>query len=117
MTRRAFMQDPSQPMDQILLDLVKRIVDAAHPLRIILFGSAAKGSMGPQSDLDLLVIMPEGTHRRRTAQRLYRLLQGIGMPKDVVVVTEKDIHDHGENPSLILYPALREGKELYHATG
>ncbi len=99
----------------LLDDLVKRTVEAVHPLRIILFGSAARSSMGPDSDLDLLIVMSDGIHRRRTAQAVYRSLRGIGFPKDVVVVTESDIREYGDNSSLVLYPALRQGKEIYHA--
>ena len=72
-------------------------------------------TLGPHSDLDILVMMPDGTHRRRTAQRLYRFLFGLGMPKDIVVVTESDVKDYGDNPSLVIAPALAEGRELYHA--
>ena len=73
--------------------------------------------MSVDSDLDLLVVMPDGTHRRRTAQTVYRSLRGLGFAKDIVVVTESDIRNYGENPSLVIYPALRQGKELYHAAG
>ncbi len=105
-------------LDQDLLDnLVQRIVDAIHPSRIIVFGSAARGQLGPHSDLDLLVIVRDGTHRRRTAQTIYRQLRGLGIAKDVVVVTESDVHDYGNNPSLVLFPALREGREIYRASG
>lgn len=69
--------------------------------------------MGPNSDLDLLVVMPEGIHRRNTAQAIYRSLRGIGMPKDVVVVTERDVKEFRHDASLILRPALEEGRELY----
>jgi predicted nucleotidyltransferase len=102
--------------EQGLLDeVVKRTVKAVQPLRIILFGSAARGTMGQDSDLDLLVVVPDGVHRRRTAQAVYKSLRGIGFAKDVVVVTESDIREYGDNPSLVIYPALRQGKELYHA--
>jgi predicted nucleotidyltransferase len=103
-------------IEAIVEDAVRRIVAAVGPLRIILFGSAARGEMGPNSDLDLLVIMPAGTHRRRTAQAVYRSLADLGTAKDVVVVTESDIREHGENPSLVLCPALREGVDIYRAT-
>ena len=102
--------------EQGLLDeVVKRTVKAVQPLRIILFGSAARGTMGQHSDLDLLVVVPDGVHRRRTAQAVYKSLRGMGFAKDVVVVTESDIRQYGDNPSLVIYPALRQGKELYHA--
>jgi predicted nucleotidyltransferase len=53
------------PDPPIIDERVRRIVEAVHPQRIILFGSAARGEMGPNSDLDVLVIMLDGTHRRR----------------------------------------------------
>jgi len=99
----------------ILQEVVRRIVDAAHPLRIILFGSAARGKVDRDSDLDLLIVMPEGTHRRRISQIVYRALRGIDMPKDIVVVTERDIADYGDDPSLVVKPALDDGVELYAA--
>lgn len=102
---------------EILDDLVERIVQAVHPRRIILFGSGARGEMGPHSDLDVLVVMPDGVHRRRTAQAIYRGLMGFGIAKDVVVATEGDLREYGDNPSLVLFPALREGREVYRAGG
>lgn len=107
----------NKPEQELLGELVKRTVEAVDPLRIILFGSAARGSMGPDSDLDLLIVVRDGVHRRKTAQAVYKSLGGIGFPKDVVVATEKDIRMFGENPSLVIYPALRQGREIYHAAG
>ena len=107
-----------QKLDQRLLDeLVRRVVDAVRPRRIILFGSGAGGKLGPHSDLDLLVVMPDGVHRRRTARAVYKSLGGLGFAKDVVVVTESDLQQFGQNPSLVIFPALQQGKELYHAGG
>ena len=100
---------------ELLQEVVKRIVQAANPRRIILFGSCARNAMGPHSDLDLLVVMPDGTHRRHTAIDIFKALRGIGVPKDVVVVTEADIEKYGQNPSLVLKPALDEGIDLYVA--
>lgn len=109
------MSDETLALDDIIDRLVQHIVAAVHPKRIILFGSAARGHMHPNSDLDFLVVMPDGTHRRRTAQALYRSLPAVGIPKDIVVVTESDIENYSSEPSLVLYPALREGRELYVA--
>ncbi len=103
-------------IDQEILErLVARIVETVHPRRIVLFGSAARGQLGPHSDLDLLVVMPDGVHRGQTAQHLYRRLAGLGIPKDIVVVTESDVCQFADEPSLVIYPALREGRELYRA--
>ena len=104
-----------KPDQRLLHELVRRIVDAAHPLRIILFGSTARGEMRPNSDLDTLVIMPDGSHRGETTQEIYRHLWGLGFAKDIVVVTESDIQEHAANPSLVVKEALETGKELYHA--
>ena len=93
--------------------LVGRIVEIAHPLRILLFGSGAREDWGPDSDADLLVVMPEGTHRRRTAQRLYREIKGIGIPFDIIVATPGDLAKHKDNVGLIYRVALREGREVY----
>ncbi len=104
-----------QPDPKKVDELVQRIVEVAHPLRIILFGSAARGAMRPHSDLDVLVVMPDGVHRRKTAQEIYRHLWGFGFAKDIIVVTESDIREYGANPYMIIKSALEEGKELYHA--
>jgi len=101
----------------VLDELVRQVVAAVHPQRIVLFGSAARGQLGAGGDLDVLVIMPDGVHRRKTAQTIYRSLAGLGMAKDVIVVTETDVRQYADNPSLVLYPALREGRDLYNAAG
>ncbi|SRR6266851_4980486 len=105
-----------QPDPKMINELVRRIVEVAHPLRVILFGSAARGEMGPHSDLDILVVMPDGVHRRKTTQEIYRRLWGFGFAKDIIVATESDLRKYGDNFSLIYYPALREGREIYVAS-
>jgi len=102
----------SIPDDPILTEVIRRIVEVAHPERIILFGSAARGEGGPDSDLDLLVVK-SGVHRRRLAHAIYRHLIGVGFPVDVIVVTPEDIERYRDAPGLIIEPALREGKVVY----
>ncbi len=110
------MMPPPPTLNQAVLDeLVQRIVHAVQPLRIVLFGSAARGQLGPHSDLDLLVVMPDGIHRRQTTRQVYRALFGLGWAKDIVVVTAEDVRRFADEPSLVIYPALREGRELYRA--
>jgi predicted nucleotidyltransferase len=104
-----------QPDQKMITELVQRIVEIAHPLRIILFGSAARGEMKPDSDIDVLIVVPEGTHRRHTAQKIYRHMIGFPVAVDVVVATESDLRTFGENFSLVYYPVLREGREIYAA--
>jgi len=94
-------------------DLVARIVQAVHPLRILLFGSAARGDSNETSDVDVLVVMPEGSHRRRTAQDIYARIWNLGVPVDVVVATPSDLDKYRDTPGLIYRSILREGRELY----
>lgn len=101
----------------MLADLVRRIVEAAHPVRIMLFGSAARGEMGPNSDLDVLVVVPDGAHPGRAESAIYRNMWGFGFATDVLVVTEEDVRKHASNPYLIIHTALAHGRELYRAAG
>jgi predicted nucleotidyltransferase len=103
-------------ISQALLDeIVRRIVEVAQPDRIILFGSAAQGKMGPDSDLDLLVIKTGVQHRRHLAQQIYLNLFGIALPVDIIVVTPEDVESHRDAVGTIIGPAIREGTEVYAA--
>ncbi len=93
--------------------LVQGIIQEVHPLRIILFGSLARSQATPNSDIDLLVVMPEGVHRRHTEQRLYQNLRGIGVPYDIIVATPSDLETHKNHLGLIYKTILQEGRELY----
>ncbi len=100
---------------RILNHLIQQIVQIAHPLRILLFGSAARDESKSESDLDLLVVVPDGIHRRRTAQELYRKIGGVGASFDLVVATPADLAQHRDNPGLIYGTILEEGREVYVA--
>ncbi|MEN6547703.1 MAG: nucleotidyltransferase domain-containing protein [Armatimonadia bacterium] len=100
-----------------LEELVRRIVEAVQPLRIILFGSAARGEAGPDSDIDVLVVMPEGTNRRKTQGQLYVRMLGLGVPIDIVVATPGDLERYGDTKGLIYRNVVREGTDLYVQPG
>ena len=104
-----------RPDASLLDELVRRIVESVHPLLITLFGSAARGEMGPYSDLDVLVVMPDGCDCLAVTQTLHCRLSDLGTAKDIVVAQARDVVEHGRNPYLIIHRALSEGKELYHA--
>ncbi len=97
-----------------LQQIIERIVEVAQPEKIILFGSAAREEMGPNSDVDLLVIKA-GAHRLDLAGKIYCNLHGVGEAVDVVVVTPEDVEHYSENPALVIAPALKEGKVVYAA--
>ncbi len=98
--------------DQKLEEIIRRVVQVAHPEKIILFGSAARGEMGSDSDVDLLVVK-SGVHRRQLATEIYMHLFDIKQSVDIVVVTPEDIERYGHSPALVIEPALREGKVVY----
>lgn len=104
-----------EPDPKVIEELVRRVVETVHPLRIILFGSATRGEMGMDSDLDVLVVMPEGSHRRRTAERLHLAMFGLPAAVDILVATLSDLEKHKENIGLIYQYVLREGRDVYAA--
>jgi predicted nucleotidyltransferase len=98
-----------------LAELVQRVVEAAQPDKIILFGSAARGEMGPNSEIDLLVIKSGKFNYWRQLTSIYRHLGGDLAAVHVVLATPEDIQRYGDSPYLVYYPALREGRIIYGA--
>jgi predicted nucleotidyltransferase len=101
---------PQEKLDQI----IRRIVEVAQPEKIILFGSAARGEMGPHSDVDLLVIK-SGANRLDLTGQIYRNLHGVGEAVDIVVITPEDVERYHNSHALVIAPALKEGKVVYAA--
>lgn len=102
-------------LDQKTLDdVIRRVVGVAQPEKIILFGSAARGTMGPDSDVDLLVIK-EGADALDLMARIYRKLYGVGVAVDAIVVTPAGVERFKDSHALVIKPALREGRVVYEA--
>lgn len=108
-------RNKGRPKPEVLDEIVKRVVEAAEPDKIIMFGSAARGEMGPDSDIDLLVIKGGKFNRWRLTTDIYRQLRGKGAPVDIVVVTPDEVRLYGDSPYLIIRPALTDGKIVYGA--
>src|SRR5260370_42690564 len=98
----------------ILADIVKGVVRAAKPEKIVLFGSAARDEMGPDSDIDLLVIKRGKFNRHRVTVAIYDHLSGEAAV-DVVVVTPEEVERYRDTHCLVICPALREGTVIYAA--
>jgi predicted nucleotidyltransferase len=103
------------PAPQVLADIVRRIVEVARPRQIIMFGSAARGQMGPNSDVDLLVIKGGKFDRGRLVEKIYLHLHGAGEAVDVVVVTPEEVERYLDSPCTVICPAMTEGKIVYDA--
>ena len=96
-------------------DIIGRIVEVAEPEKIILFGSAAKGCMGPNSDVDLLIIK-DGQDALDLMARIYSRLHGVGAAVDAIVVSSEDVERFKDTHALIIKSALQEGAAVYEAS-
>lgn len=106
----------SKITDPVLAEIVRRLIDAYEPERIYLFGSLARGDSGPDSDIDLMLIVPDDAEPERKRSRLaYERLWGTGVAADVLVWThsnfERRLHLKASLPATI----VREGKLLHAA--
>ena len=93
--------------------MVKRIVTRFQPDRVILFGSRARGDARPDSDVDLLVVMPTGPSKREAQLDVRSALHDIRMPVDVIVSRPEEYAWRKDVVGTIEWPASREGKILY----
>ena len=98
-----------------LSEIIRRIVKVAAPEKIILFGSAARGEMSLNSDVDLLVISAASFTVHRLTEKIYMNLFGVSQAVDIVLVTSEDVKRYGDCFALVTYPALKEGKVVYAA--
>jgi predicted nucleotidyltransferase len=93
--------------------MVRRIVSGFAPERIILFGSHARGSAGPDSDVDLLVVMRSDLTSRRQVVEIRKVLADLPIAKDIIVVSPEYFDRYRDVVGTVVWPAVREGKVLY----
>ena len=103
-----------RPVDDALLaDVTQLLCQAAQPTRIILFGSYARGYLQADSDIDLLVVLPDVRDRMGEMVRLGRVLSPLRLPVDLLVVSEDVFRYWCETPGNVYSTALAEGRVLY----
>ena len=115
-TTRTWHRKIPSVSDPIVSEIVRRLVDAYQPERVYLFGSAARGEAGPNSDYDFMVVVSDDAPQPlRREDRAYRALHGTGVAADVLVWTREDfdarLHLKASLPSAI----VRDGILLYAA--
>jgi predicted nucleotidyltransferase len=99
--------------DAMIEDAGRRLAAAARsPARVVLFGSRARGDARADSDLDFLVIESRLESKLDEMVRLRDALPPLGVPVDVVVVSEDEVARRQQVPSTLVHRALREGRVL-----
>jgi uncharacterized protein len=117
--RLSVPRSPKKVSVQTLIDrIVKRIVKRFRPEIIILFGSHARGEAGPDSDVDLLIVMPVQGSVREKRLEIRQALHDMPVPLDVIVSRPQDFAWRKDVVGTIEWPATKEGKVLYaHSEG
>jgi uncharacterized protein len=93
--------------------MVNRIVTDFAPERVILFGSRSRGDADPNSDIDLLVVLPRIKNKRQETIKMRQALADLPAAKDIFITTPQEIQERGELVGSILRPALNDGIVLY----
>lgn len=107
---------PQPPIDEALIqEITRKIVDAFHPKRVILFGSRARGDYHADSDIDLLVEMESTEKRWQRRVRIGSLFKDRWWPMDLLVYTPQEIEVRRHSFATVIPYALREGRTLYES--
>jgi len=102
--------------DPKLAEIVRRLVEAYAPDRIYLSGSIARGEGGPDSDYDLMLIVPDDAPAERMRSRLaYQALRGTGTAAHVLVWTRSRFERRARVVASLPATVLREGTLLHAA--
>jgi predicted nucleotidyltransferase len=104
---------PQPTVEALIEQMVARIVEQFDPEQIIMFGSQARGDTGPDSDVDLLVVLPVEGSKLEKAIEIGVALHGIGVAKDIIVTRPEEFAWRKDVIGTIEYPAAHEGKVLY----
>ena len=102
-----------QVTNEQIASAVHRLVERFDPERIILFGSQARGTADERSDVDLLVISRFTGKRRELLVEMDRTLRGMGIARDIVLLTPEEYDRDRDIPGTVARPASLEGKVLY----
>lgn len=100
--------------EELLEQATERLVEAAKPRKVILFGSQSRGEADQASDFDFLVVVDRLPNGRRSAiVDLLDALRPLRIPADVLVYTQPEVDEWGHLPGTLLFEALHEGQTLH----
>lgn len=103
--------------EDLIREIVRRIVSVTQPDRIILFGSASTGQMTRDSDIDLLVLERDPHDNREERLRIRQALKALGYPFDVIVMPIERFEESKNVIGGIAYPAHKYGRVVYEIAG
>lgn len=113
-SRWAYIEPDGTPEREMLERVTRSIVEQIHPLRIILFGSAARGEMHAHSDIDLLVIKEGlGPRRGATAGRIRGQLPAERRGVDIVLISPEEADQNRDEVYQPIGQALAHGRTVY----
>ena len=116
MGERAVAGKPPSADDPVLDEVARRLVETCHPDRIYLFGSAARGEAGTDSDYDVLLVVPDDAPRDvLSGRRPHQAVSGLGLFTDMVVYKRTYFSERLHLVSSMPATVVREGKLLYHS--
>lgn len=110
----ALPPEPPSPQDPLLAEIVNRLAKAYRPEKIYLFGSTARGDAGPDSDYDILILVPDdASAARKSPDAGYLAVEGLGRSGDFMVWTRGRFEERLRLQASLPAAVLREGKLLY----
>jgi predicted nucleotidyltransferase len=101
--------------EKTLQEVVRRLVAAAKPSKVILFGSYGRGTATEDSDLDLMVIEPAVADVGEEMVRLHRAAGAVDAGLDILVYSEDEASRRSQVPGTVVYWAFKEGRVVYDA--
>ena len=99
--------------DEVLEEMVDRLVKELDPLKIILFGSYSSGEPTEDSDVDILIIKESNLPRYKRSVPAYKALSGLIIPKDILVYTPEEVEEWSEVPQSFVSGVIDKGTVIY----
>ncbi len=103
----------ARPVGGLPPEVIECLVDGFSPLKVVLFGSRARGEADESADFDLLVVVPEVADRHSLAVGMLVALGHLGVPVDIVPTDPAELEERGDVPGSLLRRALEEGLVVY----
>ena len=103
---------------ELINEIINRLTDALHPLKIYLFGSHVTGQADQDSDVDILVVVADtGQSRYDIASKGRASLRDLMIPMDFVVRTQSEMQKWADVKCTLIYTVTRKGKLIYESQG